>query len=165
MLDARIRRKGNACSRVLRTLTLATSLGIGLFGWQAGNAEGPNPESEGIIFERQQIMTQLGKDAETLGKIVAGQVPADKLAETTKAIAQGAHDSVETFKEQVPGGRTKPEVWSNYADFSARLDRFAAGADAMAKAGTTGNVTAVTGLLVEGMPCKECHDLYRQPKH
>lgn len=109
-------------------------------------------------------MTQLGKDSETLGKIVAGQLPADRLAETTKAIAQGAHDSVEAFKQQVPGGHAKPAVWTNHADFSARMDRFAAGADAMARAGETGNLAAVTGLMIEALPCKECHDLYREKK-
>jgi hypothetical protein len=34
----------------------------------------------------------------------------------------------------------------------------------MARAGETGNVGAVTALMIDAMPCKQCHDLYREPK-
>lgn len=143
------------------------SAGAALVSWQASRAEDASAaktEAEGIIFERQQAMMQLGKDADVLGKIMAGQLPADRLAATTKAIAQGARDSVEAFKPQVPGGHAKPEVWSNPADFAARMEKFAVSADAMAKAGETGNMGAVLGVMVDALPCKECHDLYREKK-
>lgn len=121
-------------------------------------------EREGIIFERQQAMLQLERDSDLLGKIVAGIAPADKLAATTRAVANGAKDSVTSFADKVPGGRSKPEVWSNNADFTRRMESFARNAEAMAKAGESGNIAAVTGLMIEAMPCKECHDLYREPK-
>ena len=149
---------------LLRKVSLFVAAGAALVSWQAQGADDAKSEAEGIIFERQQVMTQLDKDADTLGKIVAGQLPSDKLGPTTKAIADGARDSVEAFKQQVPGGHAKPEVWSNYADFTARMEKFAASADAMAKAGETGNMGAVMGVMVEALPCKECHDLYREKK-
>lgn len=121
-------------------------------------------EREGIIFERQQAMLQLDRDSDMLGKIVAGIAPADKLAATTRAVANGAKDSVTSFADKVPGGRSKPAVWSNNADFTRRMESFARNAEAMAKAGESGNITAVTELMIEAMPCKECHDLYREPK-
>ena len=64
----------------------------------------------------------------------------------------------------LPGGRAKAEVWSNHADFMQRMETFARNADAMAKAGETGDLAAVTGLMVAAMPCKQCHDVYRAPK-
>lgn len=143
---------------------MVVAAGAAFFSWQASGAQEAKDEAEGIIFERQQVMMQLGKDADTLGKIVAGQLPADQLSATTKAIAQGARDSVEAFKAQVPGGHAKPAAWSNYADFSSRMEKFAASADAMAKAGEAGNMGAVLGMMVEALPCKECHDLYREKK-
>ena len=117
-----------------------------------------------MIFERQQIMDQLNRDGELLGQIAAGIAPKDKLAATTRSIANGAKDSLESFRTQLPGGRAKPEVWSNHADFIRRMETFARGAEAMAKAGEIGNVIAVTELMIEAMPCKQCHDLYREPK-
>lgn len=130
-------------------------------------ATAPEPskqEIEGIIFARQQTMLQLNRDGELLGQIVAGLAPGAKLAETTRAIAKGAHDAVEDFRDMRPGGRAKPEVWSNNADFTQRMEAFARNADAMARAGETGNVGAVTALMIDAMPCKQCHDLYREPK-
>jgi cytochrome c556 len=121
-------------------------------------------EAEGIIFERQQIMLQLERDSELLGKIAAGVAPPDKLPATTRAIAQGARDSVTAFADKVPGGRSKPEVWSNYLDFMQRMEAFATNAENMAKAGEGGNVSAVTNLMIDALPCKQCHDIYREPK-
>jgi len=121
-------------------------------------------EADGIIFERQQLMLQIDRQAKALGMIAAGTAPADKLAETTRAIAQAAKESVEAFRPVVPGGRAKPEVWSEHAEFLQAMESFARNADTMAKAGETGNVGAVTGLMVNAMPCKQCHDHYRGPK-
>lgn len=154
----------NQFDRVLRRASVIVAAGAMLVAWQAGGAAETDAEAEGIIFERQQVMTQLGKDADVLGKIVAGALPADQLPATTKAIAQGARDSVEAFKLRVPGGHSRPEVWADHADFAARMEKFAVNADAMAKAGESGNMSAVLGMMVDALPCKECHDLYREKK-
>ncbi|WP_243692801.1 cytochrome c [Novosphingobium sp. ST904] len=120
------------------------------------------PEAEGIIFERQQLMKQLDEDADTLGRIVAGELPADKLAPTAKAIADGARDSLAAFRQKVPGGRAKPEVWSNYPDYLARMEAFAQKSDEMARIAGTGNMAATISVMGEALPCKQCHDVYRE---
>lgn len=117
-----------------------------------------------LIFERQQIMDQLGRDSELLGKIVAGIEPASKLAETTKSIATGARESLESFRHKVPGGRSKPDVWSPTSDFFPKMEAFVKNAEAMAKAGETGSVPAVTELMIDALPCKQCHMSFREPK-
>lgn len=137
---------------------------LGAAGWSASAAPPSPEEQEGIIFERQQIMLQLERDSELLGKIVAGTAPKDKLAQATRAVAEGARDSVTSFADQVPGGRTKPEAWSNYPDFMQRMEAFARNADAMAKAGESGDMNTVMGLMIDALPCKQCHDVYRAPK-
>lgn len=146
---------------------IAALIGLGLAS-PLVTATGAEPatanQTEGAIFERQFIMGQLDKDGEVLGNIIAGIEPPTKLAATTRAIAKGARDSVESFRVALPGGRSKPEVWTNHADFMQRMESFANKAEAMAKAGETGDVTAVTGMMVDAMPCKQCHDLYRAPK-
>lgn len=121
-------------------------------------------EAEGMIFERQQIMLQLESDAEALGEIVAGLRPPDKLAEVAQSIAQSAQDAANSFEQKVPGGRAKPEVWSNWADYSQRLEAFVSNADKMAKIAESGNVTGVIGMMTSALPCKQCHDVYREPK-
>lgn len=139
----------------------------------AGTASTPAPaavaassadEVEGLIFERQQLMMQLDTDTKTLGMIASGAAPASKLAETTRAIAQSAKESAEAFRAKVPGGRSKPEVWSNNEDFMRRMEAFAVDTERMAKLGETGNVMAVSEMMVDALPCKQCHDVYRAPK-
>src|SRR5688572_26946053 len=128
---------------------------------RAGEAPGP-AEREAIIFARQQAMSDLSDDSRKLGDIVAGLVPPAELAATTRSIANGARDAVASFHPQVPGGRAKPEVWTNNADFMQRMESFARNAEAMAVAGETGSVAAVTERMIDAMPCKQCHDLYRE---
>lgn len=151
--------------RVLGWLCLAVGVASAAYAADQATSKPADPaEAEGIIFDRQQIMLQLDKDGDTLGRIVAGELPPTKLAETAHAIAKGAHDSLEAFKSQTPGGRSKPEVWTNNADFMKRMEEFARNADSMAKIADTGNVTAVTSMMIDAMPCKQCHDTYREPK-
>lgn len=121
-------------------------------------------ETEGLIFERQQLMIQLDIDSKTLGMIASGAAPASRLAETTRSIARSAKESVDAFRAKVPGGRSKPEVWSNNEDFMRRMESFALNTERMAKLGETGNVMAVSEMMVDALPCKQCHDVYRAPK-
>ena len=121
-------------------------------------------EAEGIIFERQNIMLQIGKDAELLGEIAAGIKPPDKLAEVTKSIADSAEAAKAAFEPNVPGGRAKPEIWSNWADYSRRMNEFSANAKQLSELGAKGDLSGVTNALGSALPCKECHDVYRGPK-
>jgi cytochrome c556 len=155
--------------RRLGTAAVITAAAILTLPLALGRAEAETPapsktEAEGIIFERQQIMTQLDKDSETLGNIMAGLEPASKLAETTQAVAQGAKDSLAAFQNKVPGGRSKPEVWTQYADFMQRMQAFVDNSAKMAERGKAGNLSGVTEIAVDAMPCKQCHDIYRAPK-
>ena len=130
----------------------------------AQNATPSSQEAEGAIFQRQQDMKQLDTDAKALGDIVAGQLPPDKLPAVTQAIAQDAKDARDDFQSKIPGGRAKPEVWSNWTDFSQRMDDFAARTAAMAKLGQSEDLGGIINVMVDALPCKQCHDLYRKPK-
>jgi cytochrome c556 len=157
----------NPTSLRARRIVLATCLPLaGFVAAQAVSAQSApdKAESEGLIFERQQIMIQLDKDSTALGEMAAGLRKPDKLAETTRSIAQGAKDSLAAFEPNVPGGRAKPEVWSNWPDYKQRLEAFAAKADQMAKIAESGNLTGVVEIMADALPCKQCHDSYRAPK-
>lgn len=121
-------------------------------------------EADGIVFERQNIMLQIDKDAELLGEIAAGIQPPDKLAEVTKSIAESAEAAKSAFEPNVPGGRAKPEIWANWADYSRRMEEFSANANQLAELGAKGDLNGVTNALGDALSCKECHQLYRAPK-
>ena len=121
-------------------------------------------EAEGIIFERQQVMLQLDKDAEQLGLIVAGLAPRAKLGPVARAIANGAKDAEASFAQTVTGGRSKAEVWSNRTDYDRQMQNFVVRSDAMAKLAEADNLNGVIEVLGDALPCKQCHDTYRAPK-
>ena len=121
-------------------------------------------DADAIILDRQLVMQQLDKDTKALGEIVAGISPPDKMADHAKAIAKGAKEAFKEFEQNVPGGGSKPDVWTNWDDFSKRMQGFVTASDAMAKASETGNVVAVSELMIPALPCKQCHDVYRLKK-
>lgn len=135
----------------------------GLSSAQTGQPPMNDVDRDALIFERQQIMEKLGRDSELLGKIVAGIEPPAKLSEATRAIAVGARESLEIFRMPVPGGRAKSEIWVQDSNFPKRMEAFARNAEAMAKAGESGSVQAVTELMIDALPCKECHTDFRKP--
>jgi cytochrome c556 len=134
----------------LQRSTLFLAAAVGMLGLQAARAasdqapSAPSPASpapatvsqddaDAIILDRQLVMQQLDKDTKALGEIVAGIQPLDKMADHAKAIAKGAKEAAEAFKQNVPGGGAKPEVWSNGDDFSKRMQAFVTASDAMAR--------------------------------
>jgi cytochrome c556 len=121
-------------------------------------------EDQDVIDFRELIMKQLDAESAALGMMVSGQIPTDSVALEARSIANAAKAARKAFEPKVPGGEAKPEVWSKWDDFSKRLDVFAQKSDEMAKAAEAGNMTAVTELMVPALPCKECHDIYRNKK-
>lgn len=126
---------------------------------QAGRAD-----DQDVIDYRQLIMKQLDAESQALGMMVSGQIPPDSLALEAKSIANAAKAALKAFEPKVPGGEAKPEVWSHWEDFSKRMQAFARDSEEMAKVAEGGNVAKVTELMITALPCKECHDTYRNKK-
>ena len=138
----------------------AMLLTVYLLGFQqAAHADGQDS-----IDYRQAIMKQLDAEAAALGMIVSGQVPPDALSSQTRALASSAKAALKAFEPKVPGGEAKPEVWAKWDDFSKRMQTFVQKSEEMAKVGETGNVPKVTEMMIDALPCKSCHDVYRQKK-
>lgn len=121
-------------------------------------------QAEDPVLARQLIMQQLDDEAEALGSIAARITPPTKLAEHAHNVARLAKESYESFKPNVPGGAAKPEIWTNWADYSKHMEAFIANTEKMTKAADAGDLNGVTEQLVDALPCKQCHDVYRQRK-
>jgi cytochrome c556 len=129
-----------------------------------GLQQAARAENQDTIDYREAIMKQLDAEAAAIGMIVSGQVPADSLAFQAKALANSAKSALKAFEPKVPGGEAKPEVWTKWDDFSKRMQTFAQKSEEMAKVSESGNVQRVTELVTDAMPCKECHEVYRNKK-
>lgn len=116
------------------------------------------------VLERQLIMQDLDDEAKIMGDIVAGVAPKTEMAKHAAQIAKDAKEAYDSFKRNAPGGNAKPEIWTNWPDYSKRMEAFVANSAKMAEVAKGGDVTAVTEVMVDAMPCKACHDLYREKK-
>jgi cytochrome c556 len=121
-------------------------------------------QAEDPVLARQLIMQDLDHEAEILGSIAARVTPPTDMAKHAAQIAKDAKEAYDSFKQNAPGGNAKPEIWTNWADYSKRMEAFVANSAKMAEVAKSGDVNAVTELMVDAMPCKSCHDEYRTKK-
>ena len=122
-------------------------------------------DDKDVVEYRQHAMKTLQEQTAIIGELVSGAGPEENLPYHAEAISLAAKLAVKSFEAKVPGGESKPEVWTKWADFSSRMKTFSENADKFAAATKKGATMAeATSMLVEVLPCKECHDLYREEK-
>jgi cytochrome c556 len=113
---------------------------------------------------REHIMKSLNAQAAILGQIVSTAVPPDNLQAHMDSIALLASTALAAFEPKAPGGEAKPEVWSQWPDFSKRMKEFAEKTAAAAKLGHTASPEEALSNMLDVMDCKGCHEVYRNEK-
>ena len=119
---------------------------------------------EDVREYREHIMKSLNAQAAVLGQIVSTAVPPDNLQAHMDSIALLASTALAAFEPKVPGGEAKPEVWSQWPDFSKRMREFADKTAAAAKLGHTASPEEALSNMLDVMDCKGCHEIYRNEK-
>lgn len=112
---------------------------------------------------RANVMKTLGEQFAAINQITKGKAPATDLATHAEVLSMTARTAKIAFEPKVEGGKSKPEVWAKWDDFSKRLDEMNAAAADIAKTAKAGGVAAVTPKL-GSLSCKGCHDVYRVEK-
>ena len=144
-------------SALISTLAAAALLAV-------QNVAGAAADHGDAVDYRQHIMNSLNEQAGALGEILSGAVPDDNVLAHLDALALIASTALKAFEPKVPGGEAKPEVWSNWADFSQRMTEFAQGTAAMAKLAHEKGKEAGLAKVMDALSCKKCHDTYRREK-
>jgi len=113
------------------------------------------------INYRQLVMTTLNEQTAALGQILSMVVPDDSLSSHLEAVSLAASVALKAFEPKFPGGESKPEVWSNWPDFSKRMNEFAQKTATLARRtkGHTDDDSAAE--ITDALSCKSCHDAYR----
>lgn len=130
----------------------------------AGAADAATAADEDVIAYRQHIMHSLQEQTAALGKIMSGAVPDDNAVAHMQALALIAATALKSFEPKVQGGDSEPEVWSDWADFSKRMEEFARLTAKMSQAAQEGGKDAGLSHAIEALNCKSCHDVYRKPR-
>ncbi|MEP4380416.1 MAG: cytochrome c [Alphaproteobacteria bacterium] len=116
--------------------------------------------------DRSAAMKSLGGALKALGGAVAGGNAAEAQQIAAK-VSETAAEIPELFKDGKPGeNRAKAEIWTNFADFTAKANALKAAADSVAADAAAGKLgsdpKAVVGKI--GATCGACHKAYRGPK-
>ena len=121
-------------------------------------------DDEDTIAYRKHIMKTLDEQTNAIGMILSGVIPDDNLQLHMDAIATTAAMALRSFEPNVPGGDAKPEVWSNWEDFSKRMNAFAEKTANMAKVAREEGPDQAIELAVDALDCKGCHKVYNSKR-
>lgn len=151
---------------VKRVLLAGSALTLLLAGAasSADKAAPAHPDDKEVIDYRQHIMKTLNEQSAALGQILSTTVPGDNTGAHIQAIALAASLALKAFEPKVQGGEAKPEVWSQWPDFSKRMTDFAQKTAEMAKLAREKGNDAALANVVDALSCKGCHDVYREEK-
>lgn len=117
-------------------------------------------EGQDTIDYRKHVMQTLQAQTSALGMIMSGTIPDDNAVAHMEIIAATAKTALKSFEPKVEGGDAKPEVWSNWADFSARMQDFVTKSAEMARVGREQSLDEAYTLAIDALNCKSCHDVY-----
>lgn len=121
-------------------------------------------DDKDVIDYREHVMNTLNEQAAAVGQILSTAVPDDNVTAHLEAISLAASIALKAFEPKVPGGQAKPEVWSNWPDFSKRMTEFAQKVAQATKTAQAGGKEEVMTNIADILSCKSCHDVYREEK-
>ena len=133
-----------------------------------GGGSDPNSPEYQAFVERDALMQDLGEAQELLNDMAAESIPVDEAAfrAAAQTVAQRASGMLGVFENQtiVVESRTKPEVFTNWADFTAKHGALVTAANALNEAASTGGFAAGRSLVAPlRETCGNCHRPYRGP--
>lgn len=121
-------------------------------------------DDQDTVDYRKHIMKTMGEQVASINMILQQKAPPDNFIVHVKILAVTASTAKKAFEPKVSGGDAKPEIWSNWADFSKRLDALVATTAEVAKLAQAGGIATAGPKIKSDLPCKDCHDTYRVPK-
>jgi len=142
---------------------LHSVLAVGVLGVTCLTARVQADDKDTIAY-RQHIMKAMNEQSAALGQILSTVAPDDNAVAHLNAIALAASLALKAFEPKVSGGESKPEIWSNWPDFSQRMNEFAQKTAAVAKIANEQGKDAALGNVLDALTCKSCHDKYRAEK-
>ena len=117
-------------------------------------------DNDDVVEYRQHVMKTLREQFESIEMILQGKAPPDNLATHARILAITASTAKKAFEPKVPGGESKPEIWTHWPDFSARLDALSMATEAFASAPKKDAAAAAMSKIDAAGLCKGCHDSY-----
>ncbi len=151
----------------MRIQTLVLAAAVGIFVLTGGGAvSASDPEND--IKYRKTTMSAIGAHMGAIVATVKGKAGTDaQLIAHAKGMAAMGPVMSGLFGAGTGEGdtETKPEIWSNSAEFATAVMNFENAAAVIGAAADSGNVDGVKAALGGlGKSCKGCHSTFRKEK-
>ena len=117
---------------------------------------------------RHDVMEHFSYGFKKIGMIMKGQAGSkDDIAAIANIMANASMMTKAAFKKDTRNmeGHTeaKDKIWEKWDDFSQRLDKLEADANAFAVAASSGDMAQIGAAMQNvGKNCKSCHDEYKK---
>ena len=144
-----------------------TAIGMAVAACVTLLAQAQQPKPEDQLKLRKAAYTLLNYGFGPLAQMAEGKRPYSKEEAIRRAdlIAQIAPIPKSLFGEgtdKVGETRAKPEIWTNRADFDAKMDKMVSEAQQLPAVVRSGDMAAFKKEVSDvGAACKACHDDYR----
>ena len=131
-------------------------------------AQGAPSKGEQALKFRKSAYQVMAWNFGPLGAMAQGKVPYDaaEFAKRAERVAQVAPMLSEGFPAEtrdLPNSKLKPGMWTNRADFDAKMKNLVDKSAALATAAKTGDFAKSKAAFFEtGNTCKNCHDKYKK---
>jgi cytochrome c556 len=122
---------------------------------------------EAVIHYRQSVMTLIGWNFGPLATMVKGKAAFDarefaRRAERLEALAPQILEGFAPGSDKGAETDAKPEIWSDFDGFKARLDDFAEEARKLVETTHAGDEAQIKEQFRKlAASCKACHDKYK----
>lgn len=142
---------------------------LGFVAMLAGNVAVAHMGATGVVKQRTDLMSAIGKSMKEIGAMVRGKVPVDSsraAAAAQEIAAHGRHlPGLFPPESNRPPSEARPIIWQKKADFDASTAAMVDAAEALAVAAATSDRDALKrAYRMLGQTCKDCHRVYRAKK-
>lgn len=148
-------------SRLLVSAMLLTAVAA------AAQAQGQPGKAEQALKYRKAVYQAIAWNFGPMSAMAQGKVPYEAKefemrAQRVAALAPMLSESYSPDTQSVAGSKAKPEMWSNRADFDARMKTLVDNSATLASVAKGGNFEkSKAAFLDTANACKSCHDKYK----
>src|SRR5262249_38101264 len=139
---------------------------VGIVLSYAALAHEGHEHATGVVRERMELMTDMGKRLLAISKRLRANKELDRIAPDAHAIKEASGKITTEF----PPGSTqfptaaKPVVWQQWDDFSEKARKLQAEAEKLSTTSPTDGDALRAQFRAVAFACDGCHETYRVPK-
>src|SRR5262245_5383462 len=139
---------------------------IGIVLSYAALAHEGHEHATGVVRERMELMTDMGKRLLAISKRLRANNELDRIAPDARAIMEASGK----IKSQFPAGSTqfptaaKPVVWQQWDDFNEKVKKLQTEAGKLSTTSPTDGDALRAQFRAVAFACDGCHETYRVPK-